>query len=179
MIITNGVFSVHKKITGLLAGLALLSLASSANAVLMWSFDNPDQFVGPSDIISMNATLFNDTPDAVDIGREGSVSIGFGGFSTIYQFSFGDVMELFSGISLDGGESYAFIFGTFVPNPAPVALGIYEISFASITIAQDDIFIEDSTFRATVGGAQVPVPATVLLLGLGLAGLGWSRRKKA
>ena len=28
-------------------------------------------------------------------------------------------------------------------------------------------------------GSQVPVPATVFLLGLGLAGLGWSRRKKA
>ena len=30
-----------------------------------------------------------------------------------------------------------------------------------------------------VGAAHVPVPSTILLLGLGLAGLGWSGRKKA
>lgn len=42
--------------------------------------------------------------------------------------------------------------------------------------ARDDFYI--TVIDATDTAARVPVPATLGLLGLGLAGLGWSRRKQ-
>lgn len=51
--------------------------------------------------------------------------------------------------------------------------------FSEVTTSRYIIDNFGGTFGSTEGEVPVPVPATLALLGLGLAGLGWSKRKKA
>ena len=72
-------------------------------------------------------------------------------------------------------SSYAQTATSFVASSASTAISLFfETDGGTGTWRIDDV----SVTGAGPGPEPVPVPATLALFGLGLAGLGWSRRKK-
>jgi len=105
-------------------------------------------------------------------GFDGANAIGFVGSSASSVVpSFNEVfgadgqIDLFSGAASGPGDLVFFENGIRADQNALPFIGSYFYVW-SITVEP----IDDS--------GQAPVPATLALLGLGLAGLGWSRRNK-
>lgn len=105
-------------------------------------------------------------------------SFGFSGTQASIQFwtgspSFGDYIFHRFNTDLNIGEAISGTLSGTWTNPAfdPSALGSIDIYWGGTSNAGGSL----------VGSAMtgnVPAPATLVLFGLGLAGLGWSRRKK-
>ena len=133
--------------------------------------------------ISNNITatgIFNMEPDSSPPDLS---NIDFNFSSPIIGFGFTNL----NGVRADGygvrvqfdGFSSAE-FGSIVgSNSAPFLGFVSNAPFSSInffTTGFNDVWLFDDLVYASV---SVPTPATLGLLGLGIAGLGWSRRKKA
>lgn len=165
--------------TVLLAQLMLVPLASHALLLVDFEITNTPLTAGPSDSLTINGRLTNALGSDENLTTLNGAAYSPGALFGIYQFSFGiggNFFNQFSGINLAPGSSFDFIFGDLTPVTSPVAEGTYTsseftFSFSDSQGVQQNI-TSQNLFSVTVRNQAIPLPGTLALFGLGLAGLG-------
>lgn len=170
----------YSKHTALLISFLFYGLnATMAHAVPMLTLDNPDQ------------TVARPSSGFIDVDFWGTLSIDsgdtVGGFwaDGLYSSS-GDLLYISDPINNPDGDNvgYAYRFSIRVHHDSPLGLYAFDGSLVDpafwgmgVTHADGSHSNVLDEFSVTVVSA-VPEPATLVLLGLGLAGFGFSARKK-
>ncbi|MCP5128095.1 MAG: PEP-CTERM sorting domain-containing protein [Pseudomonadales bacterium] len=152
--------------------------------------------------VSLEALISNETPDSIlsggiytDVGgNPGALVAAFTPVNVASNFG-PSIVTLTTAASsvlaantsywflLDGpGTENLLLWDSLAPNTAPTATGVaydgYRFSSDGGTSWAVSGIFNGVRINATAAAA-VPAPATLALLGLGLAGIGWSRRKAA
>jgi hypothetical protein len=170
-----------KKISGLMAVLTFTACAGMANAGLiqysdtnaggeLWSGAYPADlqpfYVSTSGTYSMETISGNfDTYLFLYSGIPSIPSSNFGNAITYNDDGGSGLLSLISNISLVENIQYSLLtrgFGGATGNFTAQISGVGDITLGEVEFS-----------------SQIPEPASLALLGLGLAGLGFSRRKKA
>jgi len=180
-------FQLVRAAGALVVLMLLFALSGNANAlsIITWQFEN-QVTVGPTDTnIEMWATATSDgiggNANGIFITQftaisldPGTLIVPVGPYNlTLNSGSFG------AGTFSAYGGSAKFLFGTLTLADSMAALGNHTSGFGFVEFEFSDAYEQvtirgDNTFTVNV----VPEPSTMLLLGSGLAGLGWYRRRR-
>ena len=162
------------------------------NAIPLGVKGNPEDF-GPFSVSSPIFVEVFANPNSclagncLDAGFSKDLTITFDTAVNAVSFYLGDILTAGGGsilFSIDGAPEVAALTLPDQPNATDTFFGIYDLgsSFTSIKIRTTDdgdiVGLDDLAWATGSTPTAVAEPGTMALFGLGLAGLGYARRRK-
>lgn len=169
-----------KKLKALLAGLALVAVSATSSAAI-WSQTidlNPDKYIGAP---------FSWTHDLTTVGfQPGQGLITSFSLSLTIKDDNDSWWEIFEIAKVDlpgflADETWAWPIGTNSAGPdlaGLISLNTSGLLSVSLSATLGDFYLDKSVLNASGVGHNVPEPGALALVGLGLAGLAFTRRRR-